>query len=242
VATLKGQALPALNNKHAWDLLYHEAIEYLHVNLLQDLSPPWLGHQFSQALPGDGVLCRYLKPTFLRWPIGKVLVIFGQQVFEEWTQRCAQVGLPVAALIARPLYVCVGKKQGEICGRIATMSPLLEQREKRRHFFCKECSGQQEEQHQALPVYRLMRLYVLVAVQEKQVPMRTAPMHVVVHAPKDASVWGVGHNAPTDSLDVARATPEAVQIFKKNGFRYNDRESQNMWLHASHFQDVSQNM
>jgi len=199
-ATLRGQALPVLDDKRACEVLYHEAIQYVHVNLLQDLSPPWVGHQFSQALPGDGVLCRYLKPTFLRWSAGMVPVIFGQQVFQEWTQKCHQVGLPLAALVARPLYVCVGSEDGEFCGRIAAMSPLMEQREKHRHFFCKVCARQHQEQHQVLPVYRLLRLYAMVLVQDKQVAMRTTPMHIVIHAPKDDSVWGVGHNAPTEAL------------------------------------------
>jgi len=199
-ATLRNQALPAVDDKRACEVLYREAIQYIHVNLLQDLSPPWVGHQFSQALPGDGVLCRYLKPTFLRWSAGMVPVIFGQRVFQKWTQECDQVGLRLAALVARPLYVCVGSKDGEFCGKIAAMSPLMEQREKHRHFFCKVCARQHQEQHQALPVYRLLRLYVMVFVQDKQVAMRTTPMHIVIHAPKDDSVWGVGHNAPTEAL------------------------------------------
>ena len=114
----------------------------------------------------------------------------------------------------------------------------MEQQGKRRHFFCKECSDQQGQQDQDLPVCRLMRLYVLVAVKEKQVAMRTPPTHVLVHAPNDDSKWGFGHNAPAESLNVAPARPSVLVIFKKYGFCYNDRDSQNMWLRVSHIQDI----
>ena len=36
--------------------------------------------------------------------------------------------------------------------------------------------------------------------------------------------------------------PEQMQLFKNSGFCYNDRESQNIWLHASHCEDVPEHV
>ena len=72
-AALRGFDLPPVEDAHGRHVLFEAAVQYVHATLLQDLSPPWIGSEFSQALPGDGVLCRYLKPTFLRWDAKLVL-------------------------------------------------------------------------------------------------------------------------------------------------------------------------
>ena len=71
-AALRGLQLPPVEDAHGRHVLFEAAVQYVHATLLQDLSPPWIGSEFSQALPGDGVLCRYLKPTFLRWDATQV--------------------------------------------------------------------------------------------------------------------------------------------------------------------------
>ena len=43
------------------------AVRYMHKILLRDLRPPWVDHQFPQALPGEGVLSRFTRPSFLQW-------------------------------------------------------------------------------------------------------------------------------------------------------------------------------
>ena len=43
------------------------AVRYMHKILLRDLRPPWMDHQFTQALPGEGVLSRFTRPSFLQW-------------------------------------------------------------------------------------------------------------------------------------------------------------------------------
>ena len=111
------------------------------------------------------------------------------------------MGLEVAALVGRPLYVCTHtKRDGKMCGMLAALSPLMEQREKHKPFVCKVCARRQADERrsvsQALPVLRVVRLYAHVRIQDKSVPMRSTPMHILVHAPKDESVWGIGHQAP----------------------------------------------
>ena len=238
-ATLMGKALPAQDDKRANSELFEAAVQYIHANLLQDLSPPWIGHQFSQALPGDGVLCRYLKPTFLRWNEGTMPALFGVQVHYTWTHKCKQVGLELAAVVGRPLYMCTcTKSNGKMCGMLAAMSPLMEQKDKHKPFSCKDCASHHVAEHQALPVRRLLRLYAQVRVDDKCVAMRSTPMHILVYAPKDDAVWGIGHQAPDQMSDKQPVSPKRVQILNNTGFEYDERDSENIWMHATHFQNL----
>ena len=43
-ATLQGQDVPAPGNVSACHKMFKAAVQYVHVNLLQDLSPPWIDH------------------------------------------------------------------------------------------------------------------------------------------------------------------------------------------------------
>ena len=147
------------------------------------------------------MLCRYLKPTFMRWHRSSIEILFGQKVFTAWVTQCNNVGLELAALVGRPLYVCRHmRRDGKMCGMLAAMSPPMEQREKHKPFLCKDCARCQAVERgsvcQALPVLRLVRPYARVRIQDKSVPMRSAPMHILVHAPKEDAVWGIGHQAP----------------------------------------------
>ena len=145
--------------------------------LLQDLSLPWIDHDFPQALPGDGVLARYLKPTFLCWPTRLVQTFFGQAVFQEWTKKCERVDLKLGAVLGRPLYVCTRKQPGgQICGSVAAMSPLMEQRETHTEFLCKNCAWERDPgDHQALPGLRVVCLYAPVLVENRCLAMRSDP-------------------------------------------------------------------
>ena len=67
-ATLQGQDVPAPDNFSACDKMFKAAVQYVHVNLLQDLSPPWIDHNFPQALPGAALLSRFPRPLPLFWP------------------------------------------------------------------------------------------------------------------------------------------------------------------------------
>jgi len=42
------------------------AVRHMHKILLCDLNPPWVNHQFPQALPGEGILSRFTRPSFLQ--------------------------------------------------------------------------------------------------------------------------------------------------------------------------------
>ena len=62
-------------------------------------------------------------------------------------------------------------------------------------------------EHQALPVPRVVRLFAQVVVMNRCVAMRSAPMHTLIHAPKDDQVWGIGHKAPDQLRHTTPASP-----------------------------------
>ena len=77
------------------------------------------------------MLCRYLKPTFLRWNVRVMAATFGVEDYDTWVQKCKHVGLELAAVVGRPLYMCAyTKSKGKMCGMIADMSPPMEQKDK----------------------------------------------------------------------------------------------------------------
>ena len=229
--TLMAQALPGDNDKEAREALFQKAVQYIHLNLLQDLSPPSIERQFSQALPGNCVLFRYFLPD--------LSLLFGKDVLDAWRHRCHCVGLELVSLAGRPLYTCsCTLPNGKVCGAIATMSPLVQKREDNRPFMCKRCATRQPREHQALPVMRMVRLYAQVEVQGQVVAMRTVPMHIIIHAPTHNSAWGVGHQAPNELLNITMASPKQLELFHESGYKYSEQESQNIWIHATHFQDV----
>ena len=85
---------------------------------------------------------------------------------------------------------------------------------------------------------RMVRLYAQVEVQVKMVAMRTVPMHILIHAPKNDAAWGIGHEVPNDMLNITMAKPTKLVLFHESGYKYNERDSQNIWIHATHFQHV----
>ena len=134
-AALRGLQLPPVEHVRDRRMIFEAAVQYVHVNLLQDLSPPWIGSDFSQALPGDGVLCRYMKPTFLRWDAKLVRSLFGELVGAKWTQVLQKVACKMAGIVARPLYVCTELRKVAV----ASMSPLMQQKREHQHFRCTRC-------------------------------------------------------------------------------------------------------
>ena len=64
--------------------MFDAAVKYLHMNLLQDLDPPWMTHPFLQALPGKGLLCCYTKATFLYGDFAQARSLFGDAIMDRW--------------------------------------------------------------------------------------------------------------------------------------------------------------
>jgi len=158
-SALHGMAMPDITQERAkFDEIYLSAVKYIHMNLLQDLSPPWIGARFTQALPGEGLLSQYLKPTFLQWDAEQAKQLFGKHVMGTFERAAKVVSLSVAGVLGRPLYVCTQlKPNGSTCLNAAAMSPLLDRFGGHRAFICKRCPHVLGD----TPL-RMMRLYILV--------------------------------------------------------------------------------
>ena len=236
-AALHGFDLPPVDNLHGRHVLFEAAVQYVHATLLQDLSPPWIGSEFSQALPGNGVLCRYLKPTFLRWEASQVHTLFGEQVKSHWDHVLRAVSADMAAVVARPLYVCTAlKPDGRHCMAVASMSPLMKHKSPHQHFRCKSCKTNAAGATPDEPPLRVLRMYVQVLTESgRRVTMRTAPMHVLLQAPRVNTQWGVGQNVPHDIADVRLAWPWRVATRYNTMYQYDTWEGYYIWAFAGRY-------
>ena len=85
----------------------------------------------------------------------------------------------------------------------------------------------------------LTRLQGLSVLWPRRMIGPLTPSKVLIHAPKDDQVWGIGHKAPEQLLHTTPACPDKTLYIENEGsFSYNERESQNIWLCASRLQDV----
>ena len=103
--------------------LLDAAVRHMHKMLLCDLNPPWVDHQFPQALPGEGVLSRFTRPSFLQWtddPLGTIRRLFGNSLSDRVKSKMEYMRLEHAGFAARPLYVCTNTiAGGEMCMNVA---------------------------------------------------------------------------------------------------------------------------
>ena len=228
-ATLRGQDVPTSDEES--NRMFDAAVQYIHVNLLQDLSPPWMEKDFAQALPGEGVLSRYLKPCFLKWDIASAGVLFGEVMTRTLSHAANSVGCTAVSIVGRPLYVCTQPSGTGVCGRVAAMSPLMEQRGDQKVFMCRWC----KHYNAALPVSgsrprRVMQLYLQVRVAGGAITfMRTKPLRIMVAAP--TSAWGTGDALPASSC-LPVAMPTTGSDTAPVHFVFSEAESEAIWLHA----------
>ena len=214
------------------------AIRYMHKILLADLRPPWATHTFPQAVPGDGVLSRYIRPSFMQWDSGLGPKLLGTKVWERVLEAAAAVDVAVAGYLARPLYVCTNAKPSSehgMCMSIASMSRFVQQAPGQVHYRCSACVAKSE----GVPVsdsapLRVLHLYALIATRDDgATPMRMKPVRLVVHAPPDTWKWGASAPASgraSGSLqDVEMAHPTQSGAL----FLYNKKESDALWSWSS---------
>ena len=239
-AVLHGERVPL--QRKQFDDMFNLAVRYIHMNLLQDLSPPWITKKFTQAVPGDGLLAQCLMPTFLQWDVEYAKRLFGYDVMDTFEAAADKVSLSVAGVLARPLYVCMNRRMGVPCLSVASMSPLLERFEGHRPFMCGQCAKKCLEQpvSDSTPLH-MMRLYILVHVKDAQgTPMRTKPMQIIVHAPPNDVKWAVPnatdlvreniHACPT-SVNVRRSSDEKRQAI----YKYDEVDSLAIWKYSAPF-------
>ena len=128
--------------------LLEAAIRYLYKCLLRDLRPPWLMHTFPQALPGNGVLSKYTRPSYLQWDCETGSKLFGDAVADLLAVVSEAVNLELRGFLARPLYVCNSThgSGGLMCMSVASMSQLMKHVEGRLHYRCGHCSKKDEDE------------------------------------------------------------------------------------------------
>ena len=98
-----------------------------------------------------------------------------------------------------------------------------------------------------MPVLRLVRLYAQVRVDDRLLAMRSAPMHILINAPKDGTMWGIGHispGLPDPTLLREPVLPEHLQLetVNRTGWRYTARASHNIWMYSTHQQGATPNI
>jgi hypothetical protein len=232
--TLTGRDIPEDNVSRA--TVFDKAVQYVHVNLLQDLSPPWIGSEFLRALPGDGVLSQYLKPTFLAYDLKDACYVFGDTVMRTLCKVAQAVNLTVAGILAKPLYACARLKEGRPCMMLAAMSPLMERKSPHKHFLCPECvrDGGAAPASDG-PPSRLMRLYLRARTEgDKTTVMRSVPLYIMVSMPPTDVAWGIGEAQPTEPgppPQPARVKTDRVM------YQYSAQESLQIWIRASSYHE-----
>ena len=76
-----------------------EAVQFIQMVLLTDLRPPWLAHEFPQALPEGGVLSRFTRPQLLFWRAKHVSSLFGEELHRSFAYAAESVQLEFAGFV-----------------------------------------------------------------------------------------------------------------------------------------------
>ena len=119
----------------------------------------------------------------------------------------------------------------------ATMSPLMEQRSEKKLFMCAWCKKNNAETPASGSNFkRVIQLYTQVKMPRGKVTfLRTAPLHIIVSPP--ISEWGLRPSLPAMAPEM-RANPEKMRRKERVVFEFNAADSENLWLHATHLEDV----
>ncbi len=213
------------------------AIRYLYKLLLRDLRPPWLTHTFPQALPGNGVLSKFTRPSFLQWDGAAGSKLFGEAVAKLLADVAAAVDLELQGFLARPLYVCTSTSGSDrlMCMSVASMSQLITHVDGRLHYRCGNCMKKDAEQPASgnFPL-RVLHLYALVGAGGQDLtPLHSKPVRLVVAAP--LAKWAWGRELRDDDhprFDSGGACPERAKDSRGEHWRYNSTESDAIWCHA----------
>ena len=238
-----GLSTAYVSSKSEQELL-DEAVKCVTLVLLRDMRPPWLDHAFPQALPGDGLLSKFTRPSFLYWDASVLDMLFGTALGSDLNDQAVSVAYTLAGVIARPLYKCteiVDISTGAACMNVASMSRLLRDTASRGHYKCKECAerGRGADETPGVPSVALRALYLYPMVlgpDGDPAPLRAmTPHRVLVHAPPGNWGWGV---EPVERHVVTQANP-AISTAMPTWYTYNAEESQAIWIASSAYKATS---
>jgi hypothetical protein len=157
-----------------------------------------------------------------------------------WDKVASSVGLKVAGVLGRPLYVCTQQKSnGRPCMAVAAMSPLMESATAHNHFVCANCKRERADApvSDSAPL-RVLRLYILVHIDHGNMTvMRSASFRIIIKALRDQIRWGrVSASAILEDLTMVHPKCE-LRSERLDFLSYNDEESQAIWEDAQSYQD-----
>ena len=218
--------------------LLDEAVKCVTLVLLRDMRPPWLDHVFPQALPGDGLLSKFTRPSFLFWHANVLDMLFGTALGSDLNDKAVSVDYQLAGVIARPLYKCtqiVDASTGAACKNVASMSRLLRDTASRGHYKCKECAERTQGAGETPGVpsvpLRALYLYPMVSGPDGEpTPLRAiTPHRVFVHAPPENWGWGVERV----QRDVVTQANPTISTAMPTWYTFNSEESEAIWIESS---------
>ncbi|CAK0844998.1 unnamed protein product [Prorocentrum cordatum] len=218
--------------------LLDEAVKCVTLVLLRDMRPPWLDHVFPQALPGDGLLSKFTRPSFLYWDASFLDMLFGTALGSDLSDQAVSVDYQLAGVIARPLYKCtqiVDASAGAACMNVASMSRLLRDTAGWGHYTCKECADRKQgaDETPGFPSVALRALCLCPAVfgpDGEPTPLRAmTPHRLFARAPPENWGWGVER---VQRRVVTQANP-AISTATPTWYTYNAEESQAIWIASS---------
>ena len=203
----------------------------------------WLAYTFPQALPGNGVLSRYTRPSFLHWGLATGRNVLGRDVANLLADLADAVDLELQGFLARPLYVCTSTSGSDslMCMSVASMSQLFTHVEGRLHYRCGQCAKKKagEPASGSLPL-RVLHLYALVRTGGPTItPLHAKPIRLIVDAPPAKWAWGL--ELPDDDRprsDLLGVSPERALDSRGEHWRYSSAASDAIWCHAAPYRGV----
>ncbi len=226
-----------------------EAINFMHLLLLRDMTPPWVAHQFPRALPGDGLLSKFTRPSFLCWPEAGAGALFGAAVSNVLRGRADRVQKEFAGVIARPLYQCTATVGGRMCTNVASMSRFMRDPEGRPPYRCNDCADREQgvgiAPGPASASLRALWAYPMVRDPDGQpTPVRvSAPVRLLVHAPPAAWGWRAAQAEPpprTGDLPVPTIGEVKENSRYERLYIYSEPDSAAIWFGSQSFKGVGQ--
>jgi hypothetical protein len=139
-----------------------------------------------------------------------------------WDKVASSVGLKVAGVLGRPLYVCTQQtSDGKPCVAVAAMSPLMESATTHNYFVSVNCKHERADApvSDSAPL-RVLRLYILAHTdQGNMTVMRSASFRTIIKAPRDQIRWGrVSASAILEDLTTSQPTCE-LRSGRSDSFR-----------------------